>query len=95
MISEINSTIDENLQSLKRIKNIINSTRRMAYNKNEFTKVSINEIVKDSLNLVNNEIKYIAKIDIDLEENIPEINCLDQEIGQVFINCLLIQEILL
>jgi len=89
IISEIDEGIIENLQSLTRIKNIINSTKRMAHDENEFKKASINEVIKDSLNLVNNEIKYSVKIKTNLVEGIPKTTCLTQEIGQVFINCLL------
>ena len=89
IMKELEDSVSDNLESIKRIKNIITSTKRMAYDSNEFGKHSINEIVNDSLTLVNNEIKYSAVIEVELSKNIPEVTCLNQELGQVIINLLL------
>lgn len=55
----------------------------------EMTEYNMNEGVKDTLVVANNEIKYDATIELDLNENIPEINANGGQLNQVLLNLLI------
>lgn len=84
---ELNWTIKDNRKSIERLENIINSTKRMSYNSENFHPCNLNTIIQDSINLSSN-LKYHLKVKTDLASNLPLINGLSQELGQVFINLL-------
>jgi PAS domain S-box-containing protein len=80
---------DRNINSIERIDHIINSTKRMANSEEEFKPCDINTIINDAVTLTRNQIKYITKLDVDLSPDLPKINGLVQELGQVFINLII------
>ena len=89
IFNEIDTFILENKKTVGMIENIVSSTKKLSYSNISFTTFNINEILRDSLNLVSNQVRYTAKIDLDLGEDLPKVTGLYQELGQVFINLLI------
>jgi len=85
-VNELKNTAEENLNSLDRIDRIVNSTKRMAYKDSGFGICDINKIINDGVVLVQNQIVKFAKMDLDLADNIPCFQGLEQELGQVLMN---------
>ncbi|MFH0785924.1 MAG: ATP-binding protein [Pseudomonadota bacterium] len=50
--------------------------------------VDINRIIETTATVARNEWKYSAELQLDLAPDLPEILCLSDEIGQVFLNLL-------
>ena len=50
---------------------------------------SINEIIGNVLKISNNEWKGIIRVDLELEDNLPEVCCVRHAIGQVLLNLLI------
>ncbi len=80
---------DRNINSIERIDHIITSTKRMANSEEEFKPCDVNTIINDAVTLTRNQIKYVTNLETDLETNLPKINGLVQELGQVFINLII------
>jgi len=89
IFNEVDSFVAENKKTVAMIENIVNSAKKLSYSNLSFSTFSINDIIIDSLNLVNNQIKYTAMIDLRLGENLPKVTGSYQELGQVFINLLI------
>lgn len=89
IVEEIGDFIKSNLQSVQRIEHIINSSKRMAYAESIFAVCNINQIIEDALTLVSNQIKYSVTVQKQLAKNLPDLNGLAQELGQVIINLLI------
>lgn len=89
IVEEIDTFVVSNLQSIKRIEHIVNSSKRMAYSESFFSACNINLIIEDALTLVANQIKYSATVKKQFGKSIPYFNGLAQELGQVFINMLI------
>lgn len=89
IVEEIDTFVVSNLQSIKRIEHIVNSSKRMAYSESFFSACNINLIIEDALILVANQIKYSATVKKQFGKGIPFFNGLAQELGQVFINMLI------
>ena len=85
----INDIAERNIESIERIEHIVNSTKRMAHSDEEFTLCDINTIVNDAITLTHSQIKYSMSLEKDLAPNLPQINGLAQELGQVFINMII------
>lgn len=85
----INDIAERNIESIERIEHIVTSTKRMAHSDEEFALCDVNTIVNDAITLTHNQIKYSMNLEKDLAPNLPQINGLAQELGQVFINMII------
>lgn len=86
VMEEISIFIAQNIDSVNRIQNIVNSTKRMAHASSSFAKCCINQILQDALTIVHNQLKYQVTLKLDLADNLPDFEAMSQELGQVFIN---------
>lgn len=84
---DLPSAFKESEHGLKRISEIVQSIKQLAY-PGEVRKGlhSLNEIVRNAITVSTNEWKYVADIDQNLSEDLPEIYCLKGEVGQVVLN---------
>lgn len=80
--------IEESKIGLKKIQKIISDLKDFSREEHShWSLANINEIVQSAINIVNNEIKYKAEIVKNFAE-IPDVYCLPNELGQVFMNLL-------
>ena len=49
---------------------------------------SLNDLINTTLIVSRNEWKYVADLDTDFSDNLPQVPCLSDELGQVFLNLL-------
>ncbi|MFC1477324.1 PAS domain S-box protein [candidate division KSB1 bacterium] len=88
VIKDIRDAISESLEGTESIKRIISDLRIFSrLEKSDIRLADINEAIKKTLNIVENELKQKAKIELILG-NIPEIECDIYKISQVFLNLL-------
>lgn len=80
----------ENQDGINRIETIVRGLKDFAYvDKNYiFSKYDLNDAIKNTVVIVNNELKYLANIKLNLG-NIPKIECNINEIKQVLLNIIL------
>ncbi|MBN2790170.1 MAG: tetratricopeptide repeat protein [Candidatus Delongbacteria bacterium] len=88
VFNDLKSLVNSNKKSIGIIEQIVNSTSKMSYFSREYTPNSVNEIIKDVLILVKNNIKYNATVDLDLHPRLPLLRCNYQEIAQILFNLL-------
>jgi len=87
-IKNIDDIIDENITGLERIAKIVQDLKTFAHFDQEMNSdVNINQILDNTLNLVNNEIKYKATVKKNYTE-LPPIKCNEGQISQIFANIL-------
>ncbi|MDH4317747.1 MAG: ATP-binding protein, partial [Desulfobulbaceae bacterium] len=89
VLKGVEDVVDRNVSSIERIDRIINSTKRMANSHEVFRPCDINAIIHDAAILTRNHVKYKARVDLNLADDLPRINGLSQDLGQVFINLIL------
>ena len=87
LAEDIPNALSESKTGLERIAEIVQSVKQLAH-PGETTKsyFNLNEISRDAATVSANEWKYIADIDFDLDEDLPNIFCLKGEVGQVLLN---------
>jgi signal transduction histidine kinase len=86
-IEMINDVINETERSQRVVKNLLDFARE---GEAEIVSLEIVKIVKDSIQLVANQVKF-AKVDLnlDIESNLPRIYGDEQKLKQVFVNLIL------
>jgi len=89
ILKGIKDIAERNIESIERIEHIVTSTKRMAHSDEEFASCDVNTIVNDAITLTHNQIKYCMKLEKHFAHDLPLINGLAQELGQVFINMII------
>ena len=88
ILQDIGTLIAESSEGAERVKRIVLDLKDFARaDEKTFKTVDLNKCVESTLNMVRNEIKYVADIDLHLGE-LPQIVCSDSQINQVIANLL-------
>lgn len=86
---DISTLVKDCCEGIERIQKIVFDLRVFAHpGKDELIIADINKRLESSLNVVYNELKYKAKVNMNFGK-LPQIKCFPQELDQVFINILM------
>ncbi len=89
IMDDYHKVIAESLEGIKRVIAIVGDLKDFAHSGQDLPcYADINESIRCTLNILNNELKYKADVSTDLGE-IPMIRCYPQRINQVLMNILL------
>lgn len=84
---EMREAISESMEGADRISRIVNSMKRFAHGGAASAQAAdVNDIIADTATICRNEWKYSAELKLNLEENLPLLNCNGGEIGQLILN---------
>jgi two-component system NtrC family sensor kinase len=88
ILGDIQQLIGESHEGTERIRNIVHSLKSFSHSDNaESVPANLNEGLESTLNIVWNEIKYVATVEKDLLP-LPLTRCYPQKLNQVFMNLL-------
>ncbi len=86
---DIPKLLVETMEGVVRIKEIVRNLKGFSRSDNdEFVMTNINEVIGKSLEMVKNELKYVAKVETDFGD-IPPTLCLPNQLTQVMMNLLI------
>jgi len=89
LLADLRELISESLDGSKRVSKIVRDLQTFSRSdSNEAVPSDLNETIMSTVNMVRNEIKYVAELDLRLEK-LPPVICQAQHIGQVLINLLM------
>lgn len=89
VLGDFDKIISESQEGTQRVKSIVQNLRDFSHvDKGEFRFADINKGIESTLNIVWNELKYKAEV-IKEYGDIPQMECLPQQLNQVFMNLLL------
>ena len=89
MITDLRELISESLEGSRRVSKIVQDLQSFSRaESNESVPSDLNETLKRTVNMVRNEIKYVAKLELQLDD-LPKVICRPQQIGQVIMNLLM------
>lgn len=87
LVEELPQTIEQSRNGLRQIAKIVASMKEFSYPSSpEKSKVDLNHAIENTLNVSRNAWKGVAEIDLDLDPNLPEVDCLVDELNQVMLN---------
>ena len=78
--------LHEALEGLARIDKIVLSMREFAHPGEEFGPSDINRCLETSVPVCRNEWKHFARVEFDLDPNLPPVPCVRSDINQVVVN---------
>lgn len=87
--SDVLDLLEESLEGASRVKKIVQDLKDFSHSgsDDDWQWANLQAGLESTLNIVNNEIKYKAKV-VKEYGNIPEIKCLPHQLNQVFMNLL-------
>ncbi len=87
LVEEIPSALAEATEGVDSVSKIVLSMKEVSYPETDDKVVSdIAKILDSTLTVSRNQWKYCATVELDIDENLPEIPCFPGELSQVFIN---------
>jgi PAS domain S-box-containing protein len=87
---DLKSIITESMDGTIKVSDIVKDIKSFAHVDNEhIEQVDINSILKSTVNILWNKIKYVCRVEWYLEENLPTFTGNSRQIGQVCINLIL------
>lgn len=90
LLDDMTDIIADNLQGVDQIAHIIKDLRKFSMVDDAEKRVAnINEIIKSTINVLWNQIKYNSLVEQNLDEKIEDMIINAQEIGQCFMNLIL------
>jgi PAS domain S-box-containing protein len=89
ILRDFEKIISESQDGTQRVKSIVENLRDFSHvGKGKFESTDINKGIESTLNIVWNELKYKAEVIKEYGE-IPPVECLPQQLNQVFMNLLI------
>jgi PAS domain S-box-containing protein len=86
---EIPRLLNETKEGLSRVSTIVADLKGFAHiDESVWEKIDLRETIRSTLNIVNNELKYKAKVELDFDD-IPLVECLPSQISQVLMNIII------
>ena len=89
LVRDLRDLLSESLDGSRRVSKIVQDLQSFSRaDNNEVVSSDLNETIMRTINMVRNEIKYVAELDLRLEY-LPLVFCQSQQIGQVLMNLLM------
>jgi len=87
LVEQIPRAIEQSLEGVKRISGIVAAMKKFSHPGGEEKKpTDLNNATENTLTVARNEWKYVADIDLRLDDGLPLVPCLEGEINQVLLN---------
>ncbi|QJB56749.1 ATP-binding protein [Pseudodesulfovibrio sp. zrk46] len=90
LVEEYGAAVSESINGLNHISTIVRAMKKSSHPASAATQLAdFNELVETSLLVSRNEWKYVAEVDLDLDESLQAISCSPAGMTQVVLNLLL------
>jgi len=89
LAEELPLAVSQSREGVKRVSSIVLAMKEFSHpGSKEKEALNLNRIIKTTVTVARNEWKYVAKVELDLDPELPEIQLLADEMGQVILNML-------
>ena len=90
LIDEIPQAIEQSQNGIKLVSTIVSAMRDFSHiDDKRKASADLNKALASTIIILRNELKYVADVKKDFDENLPEIVCCIDDIHQVFLNLLI------
>ena len=87
LVEEIPRAIEQSLDGVERVTKIVRSMKEFSHpGGGGREKVDLNRAIESTVTVARNEWKYVAEMELDLEEGLPLVPCYVGEFNQVILN---------
>ncbi|MFQ5655009.1 MAG: sensor histidine kinase, partial [Planctomycetota bacterium] len=87
LAEEIPQAVDQTLEGVERVAKIVRSMKEFSHpGTGELTPTDVNKAILSTVTVSRNEWKYVAELETDLAEDLPQVHCIPGEFNQVLLN---------
>ncbi len=87
---EVPTAIDQSREGVDRVAQIVRSMKEFSHpGMEEKVAVDLNKGLQNTVTVAKNEWKYVADMEMDLDDDLPPVSCLPSEVNQVFLNLII------
>lgn len=87
LAEEIPAATRQSREGIERITSIVRAIKEFSHpGTKSKSPIDINHVIQTTVTVSRNEWKYVAKLETDLDQDLPHVPCLAEEIGQVILN---------
>lgn len=86
--NEIPKALDQSLEGIERVTHIVRAMKDFSHPSQEKSFTDLNAAIESTITVATNEWKYVADLEVDLEDALPAINCVASAVNQVVLNIL-------
>jgi signal transduction histidine kinase len=84
---QVPQAISESVDGIQRVIHIVRAMKEFSHPGNEQKSgVDLNNAVHSMVTITRNRWKYVAELELDLDPNLPTLNCVPADVNQVLIN---------
>jgi two-component system NtrC family sensor kinase len=85
--AEVPRAVDQTMEGVERVAKIVRAMKEFSHpGKREQMPVDINRALESTVTVSKNEWKYVSEVVMNLEPDLPMVNCDPAELNQVFLN---------
>lgn len=89
LLREITPAFRETLEGIASVTHIVGAMKKFSHPGGEKTLGDINVHIRNTVTVTRNEWKYVADMDLDLDENLPPVPCHAGEFNQALLNLII------
>ncbi len=87
LLEEIPKAIDESFEGIRRVSDIVSAMRDFSHiDERRFGSVDMNKLIKNAVVICRNEVKYVADVEMELDDKLGTVICCMDDMNQVFLN---------
>ncbi len=87
LMEEIPAAIEQTLEGIDRVSKIVKAVKEFSHEgAKEKVFADLNKSIESTVMISRNEWKYVAELELALDENLPPVKCVIDEINQVLLN---------
>jgi PAS domain S-box-containing protein len=87
LLDEVPQAIGQSLEGIDRVKSIVTAMKEFSHpQEDQMSPVDLNHAIRSTVTVCRNEWKYVAEMELDLDEELPPVPCHAGEINQVVLN---------
>jgi PAS domain S-box-containing protein len=83
---EIPRALNQSLEGVDRVAKIVRAMKEFSHPAREKTATDLNRAIQSTITVASNEWKYVAEVEMDLDNNLPSVHCSPAEFNQVVLN---------
>ncbi|WP_063763665.1 PAS domain S-box protein [Actinoplanes subtropicus] len=89
LAEEVPGAVEQSLEGIDRVASLVRAMKAFSYkDTKEHSYADINEGIRTTVIVARNEVKYVADVVLDLDEQLPDVLCNLGDLNQVFLNLL-------
>jgi PAS domain S-box-containing protein len=88
LVDEVPVAVRQSLEGVERVASIVRAMTAFSYRGQDFAPADLNQALRTTITVANNEIKPVADVELDLAD-LPPVRCLIGDLNQVFLNLVL------